>query len=188
MNGMATTKRSKKLSTKRASKRPGIEPPKTLREYRAMPRQHRDLWNRIVQVPAKMRTDRLTLEQACRELSVEPGTVTRLARSAFQKNSYGKHKIKKSDRLLRVVLIPTTKGLREIATRDSREARLLGKYWAAVHKYFETGDSSALRRIRRKTITDANGKRIPLIKDLSELDRLGSAGVLSFESLYGKAA
>jgi hypothetical protein len=185
---MAKRKRSKKRASKRASKRPGIKPPKTPREYRAMPHQHRDLWNRIVQVPAKMRTDRLTLERACRELSVEPRTVTRLARPAFRKNSYGRHKVKKSDRLLRVVLIPTTKGLREIATRDSREARLLGKYWAAVHKYFETGDSSALRKIRCKAITDANGKRIPLIKDLAELDRLGSAGVLSFETLYAKAA
>jgi len=78
--------------------------------------------------------------------------------------------------------------LGEIAVRDSREASLVGQYWAAVQKYLETGDASALRRVRRKTVTDADGKRVRLIKDLTELERLGSAGVLSFESLYAKAA
>jgi hypothetical protein len=87
-----------------------------------------------------------------------------------------------------VLVLPAPNGLIEIAVLDSKEASLIGRYWAAVHKYLETGDASALQRIRRKTITDADGKRIRLIKDLAELDRLGSAGVLSFESLYAKAA
>jgi hypothetical protein len=78
--------------------------------------------------------------------------------------------------------------MREIAIRDSREATLLAKYWIAVHKFLETGDSSGLRRIRRKTVTDVDGKRNRLINDLIELERLASAGVLSFESLYGKVA
>ena len=82
----------------------------------------------------------------------------------------------------------TSNGLLEIGVADSRDASLLGKYWSAVQKYLETGDASGLQKIRRKTITDADGKRFRLIKDLAELERLGSAGVLSFESLYAKAA
>jgi hypothetical protein len=71
--------------------------------------------------------------------------------------------------------------------RDSRQASQVAEYWNAVHRYLETGDDSALRKFRRKRITDAKGTRVPLLTDLDELDRLGSAGVLSFESLYAKA-
>lgn len=106
----------------------------------------------------------------------------------MRKRANGQYAAKPSDDLLRVLVILTTDGLHEIAIRDSRQAILLAQYWAAVQKYLETGDDSALRKIRRKTITDADGKRFRLIKDLAELERLGSAGVLSFESLYAKAA
>jgi hypothetical protein len=90
--------------------------------------------------------------------------------------------------LLRALVIPTRKGLREIGIRDFHQASLLGKYWTAVERYRDTGDASALREFRGKYILDANGKRFRLLTDLRALDRLGSAGVLSFESLYAKAA
>jgi hypothetical protein len=51
----------------------------------------------------------------------------------------------------------------------------------------ETGDDSALKDFKSKYIIDAQGKRIPLLTNLDELDRLGSAGVLSFESLYARS-
>jgi hypothetical protein len=110
-----------------------------------------------------------------------------LGGSALRKRANGQYKAKASDRLLRVLVIPTREGLREIAVRDSRQASQIAEYWNAVHRYLETGDKSALRKFRRKRITDANGVRVPLLTDLGELDRLGSAGVLSFESLYAKA-
>jgi len=72
--------------------------------------------------------------------------------------------------------------------RDSRQASRLGKYWTAVERYRDTGDASALREFRGKYIVDTNGKRERLLTDLRALDRLGSAGVLSFETLYAKAA
>ena len=90
--------------------------------------------------------------------------------------------------LFRSLAIPTTDGVREIAIRDSRQATSLGKYWVAVQKYLQTGDASALKKFRRTRITDASRRRVPLIIDQTELDRLGSAGVLSFESLYAKVA
>jgi hypothetical protein len=147
-----------------------------------------DRWIRITQVISKMRVDRVTLRQASREFSLDSTTVRRLASDALRKYKAGRYVAKSSDHLLRVLVIPTENGLREIGVRDSRQASLTGKYWAAVQRYLETGDASGLRKIRRKTITDADGKRIRLIKDLAELDRLGSAGVMSFETIYAKAA
>src|SRR5437016_7795876 len=162
--------------------------PQTLEEYLTMAERSKDRWNRAVHVVSKMRNDKLSLESASRYFEINPRTVTRLAGSALRKNANGKFAAKATDKLLRVLVILTNEGLQETAVRDSRESSLLGRYWAAVEKYLETGDESALRKIRRKTITDAGGKRIRLIKDIAELERLGSAGVLFFESLYGKAA
>ena len=65
---------------------------------------------------------------------------------------------------------------------------LIGRFWTAVERYRDTGDASALREFRGKYIIDASGKRVRLLTNLHELDRLGSAGVLSFETLYARTA
>lgn len=88
--------------------------------------------------------------------------------------------------LLRILLIPTPNGLEEIAVRDSRQATQLAKYWNAVQRYLQKGDESALRKFTSKRITDAKGRAVPLLTDTHELDRLGNAGILSFESLYAR--
>ncbi len=105
----------------------------------------------------------------------------------MRKRANGRYKAKASDRLLRVLVVPTREETREIAVRDSRQASRVAEYWNAVHTYLETGDASALQKFRGKRITDANGRQVPLLTDLDELDRLGSAGVLSFESLYARS-
>jgi len=83
-------------------------------------------------------------------------------------------------------MIPTPQGPQEITVRGLRTASQLGRYWVAVHKYYETGDVSGLQRFRGQSITAVGGKKYPLLTELDVLDRLGSAGVLSFESLYAK--
>lgn len=135
-----------------------------------------------------MRADGVSLKQAAREFGVDPRTVVRLGGSALRKRTNGRFAAKPNDKLLRVLVVPTAEGLREIAVRDSRQATRLGEYWAAVQKYLATGDTSAIARFRHKRIVDASRKRIPLLTDLQELDNLGSAGVLSFESLYARVA
>lgn len=162
-------------------------PPRSADDFFTRPRRFQDRWTRVTHVISKMRADGVSLHQASREFGLDPRTVVRLGRPALRKRANGRYAAKASDRLLRVLLVPTPEGLREIAVRDSRQASQVAEYWNAVHRYLETGDDSALRKFRRKRITDANGVRVPLLTDLDELDRLGSAGVLSFESLYAKA-
>jgi len=43
-----------------------------------------------------------------------------------------------------------------------------------------------VRRFDGHTIADTKGRRVPLLTDLDELERLGAAGTLSFESIYAK--
>ena len=110
--------------------------------------------------------------------------VVKFGRSALRKQRNGHYVARKTDRLLRILSVVTPEGRRGIAVRDSRQASLLGSYWAAVQRYLQTGDDSALREFQGKKVTDASRKRHLFITDVNQLNRLGSAGVLSFESLY----
>ena|SRR5260370_40479878 len=104
--------------------------------------------------------------------------------SSKNQRKNGKRVAKQPDTRLRTLVIPTPKGVREVAIRGSQQASRLGKYWAAVQKYLQTGDDSALLRFQDRSFTDASGKRHLFPTDLKQLDRQASAGVLSFESIY----
>ena len=91
------------------------------------------------------------------------------------------------DHLLRVVRVVSNGGLREVGTRDSRQASKAGKHSATVHRYLERGDDSALLLFEGTYVIDLNGERIPLLTDLEELDELGGAGVISFETIYARS-
>jgi hypothetical protein len=162
--------------------------PRSIEEYFATSERFQDRWNRVAHVISKMRADGLSLRQASREFGIDSRTVLRLGGSAVRKRASGRYVAKASDQLLRVLAVPTDKGTREIALRGSKQASLLGRYWDAVQRYLQTGDASSLQTFRGKYLTDANGKRTELLTDPNELNRLGNAGVLSFESLYARVA
>jgi hypothetical protein len=171
----------------RVSTRRTFVPPKTLEEYRALPRRKQDLWRDVGQIVTRVR-EGATFAEASREFGRDARTVQRLAKPALRKRRNGRWGAKKSDRLLRVLQIITPEGRQELGIRDSRQASTLGKYWSAVDRYRDTGDFSALEQFHGEHVTDADGIRIPLLTDLRELDRQGSAGNLSFESIYARVA
>jgi hypothetical protein len=152
-----------------------------------MSAKDQDLWKNVGQAVTEVRAG-ASLSQASRKFDLDPRRVSQLARPALRKLKNGRWAARSHDRLLRVLVIPTRKGLGEIGTRDSRQASQLGRYWTAVERYRDIGDASALRELKVKYIIDANGKRVRLLTNLVELDRLGTAGVLKFESLYAKVA
>jgi hypothetical protein len=160
--------------------------PQTAKELFAKPRKFQTLWNRVTQVPAEMRSTGATLREGARRFGLTPEVVIDTIPSAFRKARNGRYEVKPSDNLLRVLLIPSSKGLREIVVQGSREASIVGEYWSAVEKFLKRGDASAVRKVSRKTVTDASGERIRLLTNLDELEHQASAGVLHFESLYGR--
>jgi hypothetical protein len=162
--------------------------PRTEAQYLAKPEKFKDTWDRVLGVISKMRSDKVSLTQASRDAGISPRTVTKWGRSALRKRKNGKYAAKPSDKLLRMVMIPTPEGMREIAVRESKQVSLLAEYWNALHRYLQTGDATQLKTFQGKQITDANGVDVPLPTDLAVLNRLGSAGVLSFESLYARTA
>jgi hypothetical protein len=151
-----------------------------------MPDKIKDIWDMVIDVVAKMRTEGVSLQKAA-EGKIDPRTVKRWAASALQKTSDGKWSAKKGDTLLRILQMPTPDGLRAVGIRGSRQASKLAKFSNAVQKYIQTGDASDLSQFQGKSIKDADGVEHLLITDRKQLNRLGSARVLTFESLYARA-
>ncbi len=153
----------------------------------AIPRNKRqaEARERALAALVLMRRQKLSLSAAAKAEHTNPRTVKRFVGSALrQEDPRGRYKPTAHDRIPRELRIPTPEGVQTVVVRDSRQASKLAEYWAAVHRYLETGDASAVQKFHGESITDANGRQVPLLTDLDELDRLGNAGVLSFESLY----
>ena len=187
---MKRQKRSKQSPKRprRVYRRNGLVPPRTKEAFFALRESIQESWIGTTSAVSKMRADGITLPKASREFGLDPRTVIRLGGSALRKLKNGRWEAKPHDRLLRVVVVVSKRrGLLEVATRDSRQASKAGKHSAAVQRYVETGDDSALAQFKGKYLIDATGKRVALLTDLDELERLGSAGVLSFESLYARS-
>lgn len=181
------TSKAKQAASKPPTKtKPSV--PRTEAQYLAKPEKFKDTWERVINVISKMRTGKVSLTQASRDAGISPRTVNRWGGAALQKRKNGKYVAKQKDNLLRLVMIPTPEGTREIAVRGSKQVTLLAEYWNAVHRYLQTGEASRLKLFRGKYIKDADGVDVPLPTGLSVLNRLGSAGVLSFESLYARTA
>ena len=162
--------------------------PRTEAQYSARPEKFKETWERVLSVISKMRTDKVSLAQASRDVGIGPSTVKRWGSAALRKGQSGRYVAKSSDNLLRLMIILTPEGPREIAVRGSKQATLLAEHWNALHRYVETGDATPLKTFRGKQIKDANGVNVPLLTDLPQVNRLASAGVLSFESIYARTA
>jgi hypothetical protein len=76
--------------------------------------------------------------------------------------------------------------VRDVAIASAREASLLGAYWNEVHRYLAKGQTAGVVKFVGVRVTDADGRRFTLLTDFEEIDRLGDAGVLSFETIYAK--
>jgi hypothetical protein len=144
--------------------------------------KEQEIWDSLAHVISRVR-DGQSLRKASKEFGLAASTVVELGRPALRKKN-GRYVATKTDRLLRVVSVLKAKGRMEIATRDSRQASLIGSHWAAVQRYLQTGDDSALLKFKKTKVIDASSKRHVLLTNLGELNRQASAGVLSFESMY----
>ncbi len=189
MKSNRTKKKSlHKTQTRRNPSRIKVAP-RTLQQYLAMSPNEQDLWNSISQVPGRMRSDNVSLAEACRDLGVFPDEVLRLARPAFRKLANGEYAAKDRDEIFRMLcILSKEEGLIEFPTTDSRQASLIGIFWNAVRHYLRTGDPFELNSLKHRAVRDPTGKRVPLLTDLKEIERRAYAGVLRFESIYGAIA
>jgi hypothetical protein len=180
-----TRKGSRHSRSKQRSSAGAIE---TVEQFFALPERARDIQIAVTNAVSLMRSDNVSASSAAHATGISPSVLKRRGRSALQKLQNGRYAANHHDDLVRVVIVVSeSKGPMEVATSDSREASKAGKHSAAVQRYLETGDDSALRRFQGQHIIDAQGNRVALLTNPDELDRLGSAGELSFESLYARS-
>jgi hypothetical protein len=184
------SQRRRSVQGRKLSRRPRAQrqarAPRTTKQFFAMSKQAQDEYMKATSVASEARATRSSPRKIAKRLGIDFEKVLRLAGRAFRKRRNGRIVVLPTDTQLRVLIIPTRKGLREIATRDSRQASLVARYWIALNRYLTSGDASSLREFDGKKIMTANGKKVPLLTDVTELDRLASAGVLSFETIYAK--
>lgn len=176
---MARSGRSRKIK---------VPAPGSVAQYYANPERFGKTSFAVAKVISKMRDEGKSLHKAAQEERVSPETVKRWAGSSLQKRSNGKWLAKKRDRLLRNLMILSPDGKREIIVRGSGKATQISEHWNAANKFLSTGDASGLAKFVGKRITAANGERISFITDRALLNRLGSPGRLSFESIYARSA
>ncbi len=131
----------------------------------------------------------VSLKRASAEFGIDPRTVVRFAGSALRQTESGRYIARRSDNLLRKLVVNVHGGGQpEFIVRGSRAAHDLAERSAAQGYFVATGDDSKLRKLKDRKIYDASGREIPFLTDLDELERLGDAGVLSFESIYARRA
>jgi hypothetical protein len=133
-----------------------------------------------------MRADGASFEAALNESGLSRTTALRLVKSALRKMPNGRYVATRNDRLLRVLVVPSVDGLIEVVTRDSREASRVAAYLNAVHVYLAEGDADGLDAFRGVRVQGIDGASIELLTEPATLEWLGSAGVLSFESIYAR--
>jgi hypothetical protein len=164
--------------------------PRNADDFFRRPKTFQERWRLGLRAVSLMRNKKLSLREASIESEVDSRFLRRWMSPALRKSARGRYAAKPSDKLLRVLKLPSAEGpsLIEVATRDSREAALIGRYWRLVAKFLRTGDETVFARLRRKTVLDANGKRIRLLFDPEVLHLLGDAGHLDFEGIYAQTA
>jgi len=159
----------------------------TIDQFYALSKRNQEILLALPRAVSLMRSNGTPARRAAGAAGVSRSTLVRKGGSAIKKLKSGRYAAKPNDRLFRPVIVVSENGPVEVATRNFREASKAGKHFSAVERYQDTGDDSALQRFRDKYIIDAQGNRIVLLTDTDELDRLGSAGELSFESLYTRS-
>jgi hypothetical protein len=159
----------------------------TIEQFFALPERDQEIILAMPGAVSLMKSDELSASAAARASRMPPRVFIDRGQSALRKLKNGRYVAKPNDHLFRPVIVVSENGPVEVATRNFREAGKAGKHSSAVERYLVTGDDSALRRFRGKYIINAEGKRIALLTDTEELDQLGSAGELSFESLYPRS-
>ena len=139
-------------------------------------------------VVTDMLAKRTSLSKTSREYDRDPRLVLKWARPSLRRRA-GKWLPKTTAQQLRVLVMATVQGNREVAIGDFFQATQIGKHWVAIDRALgPEEDDTDLRTFEGKHIVDVHGEQVPFLTDLAELKRQYSAGNLSFETIYARSA
>jgi hypothetical protein len=130
-----------------------------------------------------MRSKNLSLSQAAAAAGTTLRTMQRRVGRALKRLAVGRYAATKWDRIPRTMRFLTENGLVDLILRDSRQASAIATHMAAVDRYLRTGDTSALKPFRGKSIRVGKAD-FRFVTHPKTLERLAYAGEVSFEDLY----
>lgn len=129
-----------------------------------------------------------SVTRASAEEGLDRRGILKLAGKALYKTKGGRYRARASDTLVRDLLVPVNGGVETFWVRGSKAATLLSERLTAQRYFLDTGDDSRLRQLSGTVVRDIYGNEVPFLTDLDELEYLGDAGLLSFESMYAHLA
>ncbi len=146
----------------------------------------RNTYDRVLEaVGIARRNPDKPLSRIAREAGTTTKTITKYAGSAVDRSGR-KWDVKQSDTLPRLMNVLTPEGTETVVIRDSKEATLLAKYSNALKRYLQTGDATEIEKFKGKTIT-VRGKRVDLITNRDEIDKLTRGGVIDEYEPYERS-
>jgi hypothetical protein len=158
---------------------------RNLKEYSALPHAEKLRREKALKALGLVRRG-LSLRSAAKQLETPPQSVVSIVGSALKKDR-GRYVPTKGDRRLRVMVIPTRQGPKEVAFYSFATAQKISRYDEAVKALSLRGDYGPIQRLKDTKIF-ANGEWIELLTDIDELERLDRSHALSFESIYAGTA
>jgi hypothetical protein len=125
-----------------------------------------------------------SLSKAARSARTTPDTVRKYAGRGIVQLPEGRYAPLAYDTIRRPLKFLAPDGVVAVTVRSSASASRIAEYWNAVNRYLRTGRTDALRPFRGEHIR--SGRKLHrFVTDPSTLDRLGNAGEVRFEDLYG---
>lgn len=159
--------------------------PRNLAEFDKMPKRSRQAFENVTHAVTRMR-EGASLKAAAAQFGVAPRSVATIGKSALRKTANGRYVAKPSDNLLRVFAVPVHGGKIDVALRGSRASTVVSDRANAQRVFARTGDTSQLQALEGATLLDTEGREVPFLTDLDELERQSDLQMLSYESIYAK--
>lgn len=105
-----------------------------------------------------------SLAVSCEEAGINQKEAVKYLRSCLYKKK-GRWIPKKYDSIEREMNIYENGEIRAIVIKGSKNSAIIGEYYNAVKNYLVSGDPSYLKPFKKKTVTDAYGKKHKLETD-----------------------
>src|SRR5262249_19719448 len=142
-------------------KKPNPFHPRNKREFHALTTAQQRRYMESLSALNDMRKQGISFTTAAKQHHLAPKTLGKFIKGALKKD-VPPFTPTASDKLLRVLNLPTREGRIEVGTRSARVASLIAEYDAAVKHFLYTGDTASLVRFEGVVI-NADGTKIELL-------------------------
>ena len=141
------------MASKRRKRRISL-PKRTSKQLTPRQRQTR---GKSLEALSLVRREKYSLTEASRQVDVDPKTVRRNTGAFYKRQD--RWRAKTFDKIPRFMWIYEKGRKVSVEIASSRTASLIGEYHNIIKQFLNTGKSSHLRKLRKKTFRDIKGRK-----------------------------